>query len=76
MLYAYTPECFPAPCRGTGTGIASLLNRIAGIIAPALAASVGELHPSTPILAAGACYVAAAMAMVLLPVETRGMQSL
>ncbi|KAE9980787.1 hypothetical protein EG328_012035 [Venturia inaequalis] len=76
VLYAYTPEVFPAPSRGTGTGIASLLNRIAGFFAPVVAARFGELHPSAPILAAGACYIAAFVAMCLLPIETRGRQSL
>jgi hypothetical protein len=76
VLYAYTPEVFPAPCRGTGTGIASLLNRLTGITAPAIAAQIGDVHPSAPILAAGACYLAASVAMILLPIETRGTQSL
>lgn len=76
VLYAYTPEVFPAPCRGTGTGIASLLNRLSGITAPIVAAQIGDLHPSAPILAAGVCYLAASVAMVLLPIETRGKQSL
>lgn len=76
VLYAYTPEVFPAPSRGTGTGIASLLNRIAGFFAPVVAARFGELHPSAPVLAAGGCYIAAAVAMCLLPIETRGKQSL
>lgn len=76
VLYAYTPEVFPAPSRGTGTGIASLLNRIAGLAAPIVAAQTGALHPSVPILAAGACYLAASVAMILLPIETRGKQSL
>lgn len=76
VLYAYTPEVFPAPSRGTGTGIASLLNRIAGFFAPVVAAQFGELHPTAPILAAGACYIAAFVAMCLLPIETRGKQSL
>jgi len=34
------------------------------------------LHPATPILAAGGCYIAAFVAMCLLPIETRGKQSL
>ena len=76
VLYAYTPEVFPAPCRGTGTGIASLLNRIAGITAPALAAQIGGVSPHAPIIAAGACYLAASLSMMLLPIETRGKQSL
>jgi hypothetical protein len=76
VLYAYTPEVFPAPSRGTGTGIASLLNRIAGLLAPAVAAQTGKLNAAAPILAAGAMYLIAAVAMCLLPIETRGKQSL
>lgn len=76
VLYAYTPEVFPAPIRGTGTGVASLLNRIAGLMAPVVAAVVGAAHPVLPILIAGGIYVVCAAAMILLPIETRGMQSL
>ena len=76
VLYAYTPEVFPAPVRGTGTGIASLLNRIAGLAAPVLAAEVGSAHPTGPIIAAGIMYLIAFVAMCFLPIETRGMQSL
>jgi MFS family permease len=76
VLYAYTPEVFPAPVRGTGTGIASLLNRIAGLAAPVLAAQVGSAHPTGPIIAAGIMYLIAFVAMCFLPIETRGKQSL
>lgn len=34
ILYAYTPESFPAPHRGTGDALCSALNRIGGLIAP------------------------------------------
>jgi MFS family permease len=76
VLYAYTPEVFPAPVRGTGTGIASLLNRIAGIAAPVVAATVGSAHPTGPIIGAGVMYLVAFVAMCFLPIETRGKQSL
>ena len=76
VLYAYTPEVFPAPVRGTGTGIASLLNRIAGLSAPVVAAQVGAEHPSAPIVLAAIMYFVAFVAMCLLPIETRGKQSL
>ncbi|KAG5650791.1 hypothetical protein H0H81_011042 [Sphagnurus paluster] len=36
VLYAYTPEVFPAPHRGTGDAIASSFNRITGILAPVI----------------------------------------
>jgi len=76
VLYAYTPEVFPAPIRGTGTGIASLLNRIAGLAAPVVAATIGSKHPTGPIIAAGIMYFIAFVAMCFLPIETRGKQSL
>jgi hypothetical protein len=76
VIYAYTPEVFPAPVRGTGSGIASLLNRFAGLSAPVVAAKAGATSPSAPILAAGALYIVSAVAMFLLPIETRGMESL
>jgi hypothetical protein len=76
VIYAYTPEVFPAPVRGTGSGIASLLNRLAGFTAPLIAAQMGQVNPSGPILLSGALYLVSFIAMILLPIETRGMQSL
>ncbi|KAJ5948974.1 hypothetical protein N7454_002281 [Penicillium verhagenii] len=75
VLYAYTPEIFPAPNRGTGTGIASCLNRIAGLMAPIIGI-YASIDPVTPIYASGALILAAFVAMVFLPIETRGKQSL
>ena len=40
-----TPEVFPAPNRGTGTGIASFFNRIAGLCAPIVAVHAGGVNP-------------------------------
>ncbi|EON67211.1 hypothetical protein W97_06464 [Coniosporium apollinis CBS 100218] len=76
VLYAYTPEVFPAPNRGTGTGISSFLNRIAGLCAPIVAIYAGEANPAAPIYASGALFFAASIAMLALPIETRGKQSL
>ncbi|KAJ5601443.1 hypothetical protein N7510_010977 [Penicillium lagena] len=76
VLYAYTPEVFPAPNRGTGTGIASCLNRIAGLCAPIVAIYAGSGNPNSPIYASGALMLAAFVAMCLLPIETRGKQTL
>jgi MFS family permease len=76
VLYAYTPEVFPAPLRGTGSGIASLLNRLAGLAAPRVAARTGTVNPSAPILAAGVLYIVSFAAMLGLPIETRGRESL
>lgn len=76
VLYAYTPEVFPAPNRGTGTGISSFLNRVAGLCAPIVAVNAGAANPVAPIYASGALFFAAFLAMVALPIETRGRQSL
>lgn len=76
VLYAYTPEVFPAPSRGTGSGIASFLNRIAGICAPIVAIYAGTGNPKAPIYASGGLMFAALVAMLGFPIETRGKQSL
>ncbi|EAU32826.1 conserved hypothetical protein [Aspergillus terreus NIH2624] len=75
VLYAYTPEVFPAPNRGTGSGIASCLNRIAGLMAPIIGV-YASTNPVAPIYASGALILAAFVAMCLLPIETRGRQAL
>ncbi len=72
VLYAYTPEVFPAPNRGTGSGIASFLNRIAGLCAPIVAINAGSADPKAPIYASGGLIIAAFVAMCLFPIETRG----
>ncbi|KAL2013102.1 hypothetical protein VTN00DRAFT_627 [Thermoascus crustaceus] len=76
VLYAYTPEVFPAPNRGTGTGIASCFNRICGLFAPIVAIYASGSNPNAPIYASGGLILAAFVAMCLLPIETRGKQSL
>jgi len=76
VLYAYTPEVFPAPNRGTGTGIASFLNRIGGLCAPIIAANISSSNPSAPVYVSGALILAAFVAMVCLPIETAGRQML
>ncbi|CAI7573430.1 unnamed protein product [Penicillium pancosmium] len=75
VLYAYTPEVFPAPNRGTGSGIASCFNRIAGLMAPIIGI-YASTTPSAPIYAAGALILAAFLAMIFLPIETRGKQTM
>ncbi|OQE46993.1 hypothetical protein PENCOP_c001G07475 [Penicillium coprophilum] len=76
VLFAYTPETFPAPNRGTGTGISSCLNRITGLCAPLVAIYAGTADPNAPIYASGALILASFVAMCLLPIETRGKQTL
>jgi hypothetical protein len=40
ILYASTPEFFPAPYRGSACGFAATLGRIAGIVAPLIAQTI------------------------------------
>ncbi|KAF2833534.1 MFS general substrate transporter [Ophiobolus disseminans] len=76
VLYAYTPEVFPAPIRGTGTGMSSFLNRLAGLCAPIVAIHAGGFNPKAPIYASGGLFIAAFFSMLILPIETRGKQTL
>jgi hypothetical protein len=76
VLYAYTPEVFPGPIRGTGTGISSFLNRVAGLCAPIVAIFAGSGNPKAPIYASGGLFIAAFFSMLVLPIETRGKQTL
>ncbi|KAH0296970.1 MFS general substrate transporter, partial [Aureobasidium melanogenum] len=76
VLYAYTPEVFPAPNRGTGTGISSFFNRLAGLCAPIVAVNAAGANPNAPIYASGGLFFAAFIAIVLLPIETRGKATL
>ncbi|KAJ5676222.1 hypothetical protein N7462_009119 [Penicillium macrosclerotiorum] len=75
VLYAYTPEVFPAPNRGTGSGIASCLNRIAGLMAPIIGI-YASTNAVVPIYAAGGLILAAFLAMCFLPIETQGRQTM
>ncbi|RAL64112.1 hypothetical protein DID88_003300 [Monilinia fructigena] len=76
ILYAYSPETFPGPSRGTGCGIAHSLSRLGGICAPLIAANVGASNPSLPIYVSGGLILAAFLAMCFLRIETQNRQSL
>lgn len=76
VLYAFTPEIFPAPVRGAGTGVASFLNRITGLIAPILAANIPGDGATTPIYLSAILILSAFVGMCLIPIETRGAQRL
>ncbi|KAM0231640.1 hypothetical protein ACHAP5_011009 [Fusarium lateritium] len=71
LLYAYTPELFPAPIRGTGNGLAMLFNRSAGLGATLIGAYVG-LTTSVPIWISAALFAVAGLVFLVLPYESRG----
>ncbi|CAK7202773.1 hypothetical protein SEUCBS139899_005500 [Sporothrix eucalyptigena] len=76
VLYAFTPEIFPAPVRGAGTGVASFLNRVTGLVAPVIAATLPGDGATGPIYLSAALILSAFFGMVLIPIETRGRQRL
>jgi MFS family permease len=76
VLYTLTPEVFPAPVRGAGTGVASFLNRVTGLMAPVIAATVPGDGATVPIYLSASLILAAFVAMCFIPIETRGAQRL
>jgi MFS family permease len=75
VLYTITPEMFDAPVRGAGSGVASFLNRLTGLMAPVLAANIPG-NGVAPVYGAAAMVLGAFVAMCLIPIETRGAQKL
>ncbi|KAL1740355.1 major facilitator superfamily domain-containing protein [Schizophyllum fasciatum] len=83
VLYAYTPEVFPAPHRGTGDAVCSAFNRMTGILAPAIkiattsaAGGAAAATANGPIFVSASLFVVASVAMTLLPIETAGKAAL
>lgn len=76
VLYAFTPEIFPAPVRGAGTGVASFLNRVTGLAAPIIAATFPGDGSTGPIYLSAALILASFVGMCMIPIETRGRQRL
>jgi hypothetical protein len=48
LLYAYTPEAFPAPVRGSASGMLSTLGRIASIVSHLVWMSMLHATPADP----------------------------
>nr|XP_031859983.1 uncharacterized protein CI109_004590 [Kwoniella shandongensis]KAA5527055.1 hypothetical protein CI109_004590 [Kwoniella shandongensis] len=76
LLYAYTPEAFPAQFRGSTSGMLSTLGRIASVLAPVAARNVyhGSSSPGVLWLAAGGAWVSM-FAIACLPYDTTGKQA-
>ncbi|KAF9254664.1 MFS general substrate transporter [Marasmius fiardii PR-910] len=83
VIYAYTPEVFPAPHRGTGDAICSAFNRICGTLAPVIkivttnpdGTAVGGTA-NGPIFVSATLFLVASVLMLLLPIETAGKAAL
>ncbi|EJD03169.1 MFS general substrate transporter [Fomitiporia mediterranea MF3/22] len=83
VLYAYTPEVFPAPHRGTGDALCSAFNRITGILAPVIKitttnrdGSASSIGPNAPVFVSAALFMVSAFLTLLLPIETAGKAAL
>jgi putative MFS transporter len=73
VTYAYTPELYPTRIRGTGTGWAGAIARIAGIITPFTTAFlVSYLGTFQTFLVFFIAHFIAAISVLLLGIETKG----
>ncbi|KAI9050202.1 hypothetical protein LZ554_006343 [Drepanopeziza brunnea f. sp. 'monogermtubi'] len=70
IMYAFTPESFPGPHRGTGTGTASTLLRLGGLCASLIATHTG--FTSAPIYVSAGMWVVVGVMAFGLPFETHG----
>lgn len=75
VLYAISPEIFPAKDRGTGNGLTSTASRVFGVLAPIIAL-YSNLATAVPVYIAGALVIFAGSLALLLPYEPRGKVSI
>ncbi|POS74778.1 hypothetical protein DHEL01_v206820 [Diaporthe helianthi] len=74
IMFAFTPESFPAPVRGTGTGIAATLLRVGGLVASFISTYSG--YSVVPIYASAALWIVSGFFCLGLPFETHGHASI
>jgi len=75
VLYAISPEIFPAKDRGTGNGLVFTASRIFGLIAPIIAL-YANLATAVPVYISGALILLAGVMALLIPYEPRGKASM
>ncbi|KAJ5041496.1 uncharacterized protein L3040_005081 [Drepanopeziza brunnea f. sp. 'multigermtubi'] len=75
VLYGWTPEAFPAPVRGTASGIASFFGRLFSIVSPLIAAHLLKTSLNGPLYLAGSGALVCVVAVICLPNSTMGGQS-
>ncbi|KAF3037050.1 hypothetical protein E8E11_005406 [Didymella keratinophila] len=74
VMFAFTPESFPGPIRGTGTGIAATLLRFGGLVASFISTYGG--YTTVPIYASAALWIVTGLFCFALPYETHGHASI
>jgi len=75
VLYAISPEIFPAKDRGTGNALVSTATRVFGVIAPVIAL-YANLATAVPVYISGALIMGAGFLALFLPFEPRGKASM
>lgn len=75
IMFAFTPESFPGPVRGTGTGIAASLLRFGGLIASFISIYGGG-YTVVPIYVSAALWIVVGFFCFGLPYETHGHASI
>jgi len=75
VLYAISPEIFPAKDRGTGNGLVFTAARIFGLIAPIIAL-YANLSTAVPVYISGGLIFMAGGLALLIPYEPRGKASM
>uniref|UniRef100_A0A093VLC4 Putative MFS-type transporter PB1E7.08c n=1 Tax=Talaromyces marneffei PM1 TaxID=1077442 RepID=A0A093VLC4_TALMA len=70
VMFAFTPESFPGPVRGTGTGVAATLQRTGGLVASLISTYGG--YTVTPIYVSAALWIVVGVLCFGLPYETHG----
>lgn len=74
VLYAYTPELYPTHARATGAGFASSIGRIGALIGPLVVGFLVTGTGQSGVFAlAAASFVIAALAVLILGKETKGL---
>ncbi|KAI0790125.1 MFS general substrate transporter [Irpex lacteus] len=75
VLYAVSPELFPAKDRGTGNGLTATTTRVFGVLAPIIAL-YANLETAVPVYISGALIMFAGALALVLPYEPRGKASI
>ncbi|AMW33328.1 MFS transporter [Fervidobacterium islandicum] len=76
LVYAYTPELYPTTMRGTGNGMAGVVARIAGILAPQFAGYMFSMNKSLLEIFSwlAGLSILAAVIVLLLAIETKNVE--
>ncbi|CAG9952347.1 unnamed protein product [Clonostachys rosea f. rosea IK726] len=74
VMFAFAPESFPGPIRGTGTGIAATLLRLGGLAASFISTYAG--YTVVPIYVSATLWVIVGLFCLALPYETHGKASM